>query len=139
MNSTITIFSFYGFTKFIIVVPSIAIKEGVMKILQITKDHFKSIQKGIVYRPFMYSSKNLNDIKASATSSDIEIMVINIQYFNSTDNIFNRTDIEDLGEVSPKQIIAETNPIVIIDEPQSVDNTENSQAAIQSLNPCAVF
>lgn len=129
----------YGFTKFIIVVPSIAIKEGVMKTLQITKDHFKSIMKGIVYRPFMYSSKNLNDIEAFATSSDIEIMVINIQSFNSTDNIFNRTDIEGLGDVSPKQIIAETNPIVIIDEPQSVDNTENAQAAIQSLNPCAVF
>lgn len=129
----------YGFTKFIIVVPSIAIKEGVMKTLDMTKEHFKSLMKGIVYRPFMYSSKNLNDIEAFATSSDIEIMVINIQSFNSSDNIFNRTDNEVLGDVSPKQIIAETNPIVIIDEPQSVDNTENAQAAIRALNPCAVF
>lgn len=129
----------YGFTKFIIVVPSIAIKEGVMKSIKITKDYFKSQMQGIVYRAFMYDSKQLEDVQAFATSDNVEIMVMNIQSFNSSDNIFNRTDMDVLFGISPKQLVSETNPIVIIDEPQSVDNTENAQQAIATLNPSFVF
>ncbi len=129
----------YGFTKFIIVVPSVAIKEGVMKSIGITKDYFKSQMQGIVYRAFMYDSKNLNHVQAFATNEDIEIMIINIQSFNSNDNIFNRTDMDALYGISPKELVSETNPIVIIDEPQSVDNTENAQQAIAALNPSIVF
>lgn len=129
----------YGFTKFIIVVPSVAIKEGVMKSIGITKDYFKSQMHGIVYRAFMYDSKNLNHVQAFATNEDMEIMIINIQSFNSNDNIFNRTDMDALYGISPKELVSETNPIVIIDEPQSVDNTENAQQAIAALNPSIVF
>ncbi|SOC44456.1 restriction endonuclease [Ureibacillus acetophenoni] len=129
----------YGFTKFIIVVPSVAIKEGVMKSISMTKDYFKTQMQGIVYRAFMYDSKNLNNVQAFATNDDIEIMIINIQSFNSNDNIFNRTDMDSLFGISPKQLVSETNPIVIIDEPQSVDNTENAQQAIAALNPSIVF
>ncbi|SHS43014.1 type III restriction-modification system StyLTI enzyme res [Mycobacteroides abscessus subsp. abscessus] len=129
----------YGFTKFIIVVPSVAIKEGVMKSIGITKDYFKSQMQGIVYRAFMYDSKNLNHVQAFATNEDIEIMIINIQSFNSNDNIFNRNDMDALYGISPKELVSETNPIVIIDEPQSVDNTENAQQAIAALNPSIVF
>lgn len=129
----------YGFTKFIIVVPSVAIKEGVMKSISMTKDYFKTQMQGIVYRAFMYDSKNLNNVQAFATNDDIELMIINIQSFNSNDNIFNRTDIDALFGISPKQLVSETNPIVIIDEPQSVDNTENAQQAIAALNPSMVF
>lgn len=129
----------YGFTKFIIVVPSVAIKEGVMKTLDMTKEYFKTQMQGIVYRAFMYDSSKLNDVQAFASSDDVEIMVMNIQAFNSEDNIFNRSDRDSLYGVSPRDYIAETNPIVIIDEPQSVDNTENAQAAIAALNPSFVF
>ncbi|MED4373975.1 MULTISPECIES: DEAD/DEAH box helicase family protein [Bacillus] len=129
----------YGFTKFIIVVPSVAIKEGVMKSIQITKDYFKAQMQGIVYRAFMYDSKNLNNVQAFASNENIEIMIINIQSFNSNDNIFNRNDMDALYGISPKQLVSETNPIVIIDEPQSVDNTENAQQAIAALNPSMVF
>lgn len=129
----------YGFTKFIIVVPSVAIKEGVMKTIAMTRDYFRTQMQGIVYRAFMYDSKKLNNIQGFARNEDIEIMIINIQSFNSNDNIFNREDIEDLNGISPKQLVSETNPIVIIDEPQSIDNTENAQHAIAALNPSMVF
>ncbi|PEQ91753.1 restriction endonuclease subunit R [Bacillus sp. AFS006103] len=129
----------YGFTKFIIVVPSVAIKEGVMKSISMTKDYFKTQMQGIMYRAFMYDSKKLDNVQAFATNEDIEIMIINIQSFNSNDNIFNRSDMDALYGNSPKELVRETNPIVIIDEPQSVDNTENAQQAIAALNPSMIF
>lgn len=135
----------YGFTKFIIVVPSVAIKEGVMKTLEMTKKYFKTQMQGIVYRSFMYDSQRLNDVQAFATSDDVEIMVINIQAFskstknNDNMNIIYRNDMDALHGIAPIELIAETNPIVIIDEPQSVDNTENAQHAIATLNPSFTF
>lgn len=135
----------YGFTKFIIVVPSVAIKEGVMKTLEMTKSYFKAQMQGQVYRSFMYDSSNLKDVQAFATSDDVEIMVINIQAFsksaknNDNMNIIYRNDIDALYGIAPIELIAETNPIVIIDEPQSVDTTPNSQAAIAALNPSVTF
>ncbi|MEE1130257.1 MAG: DEAD/DEAH box helicase family protein [Caryophanon sp.] len=135
----------YGFTKFIIVVPSVAIKEGVMKTLEMTRQYFKTQMQGQVYRSFMYDSSKLNDVQAFATSDDVEIMVINIQAFskssknNDNMNIIYRNDMDALYGIAPIELIAETNPIVIIDEPQSVDNTENAQAAIAALNPSVAF
>ncbi|MED3656162.1 DEAD/DEAH box helicase family protein [Heyndrickxia sporothermodurans] len=129
----------YGFIKFVIVVPSVAIKEGVMKTIAMTKDYFRTQMQGIVYRAFMYDSKKLDDVQGFARNENSEIMIINIQSFNSNDNIFNRTDMDALYGISPKELVSETNPIVIIDEPQSVDNTENAQQAIASLNPSMVF
>jgi len=135
----------YGFTKFIIVVPSIAIKEGVVKTLEMTRQYFKTQMQGQVYRSFMYDSSKLNDVQAFATSDDVEIMVINIQAFskssknNDNMNIIYRNDMDALYGIAPIELIAETNPIVIIDEPQSVDNTENAQAAIAALNPSVAF
>lgn len=135
----------YGFTKFIIVVPSVAIKEGVMKTLEMTRQYFKTQMQGQIYRSFMYDSSQLNDVQAFATSDDVEIMVINIQAFskssknNDNMNIIYRNDMDALYGIAPIELIAETNPIVIIDEPQSVDNTENAQAAIAALNPSVAF
>lgn len=135
----------YGFTKFIIVVPSVAIKEGVMKTLEMTRQYFKTQMQGQVYRSFMYDSTQLNDVQAFATSDEVEIMVINIQAFskssknNDNMNIIYRTDMDALYGIAPIELIAETNPIVIIDEPQSVDNTENAQSAIAALNPSVAF
>ena len=135
----------YGFTKFIIVVPSVAIKEGVFKSLEITEQHFKATMNGIVYRSFMYDSSKLDNVDTFARNDSIEIMVINIQSFskrNKNDdnmNIIYRDDRDSLNGIAPIDLISETNPIVIIDEPQSVDNTENAQAAIEALNPSAVL
>lgn len=135
----------YGFTKFIIVVPSIAIKEGVFKSLEITESYFKSAMNGIVYRSFMYDSSRLENVDGFARNDNIEIMVINIQSFSKRSknddnmNIIYRDNRDDLNGIAPIDLISETNPIVIIDEPQSVDNTENAKAAIEALNPSAVF
>ena len=128
----------YGFKKFIIVVPSIAIKEGIKKNLDITKEHFKTIYNNIPYNYFIYDSSKLNQINEFARSSDIEIMIINIDAFNKSKNVINLPQEATLGE-KPIDIIASTRPIVIIDEPQSVDTTEKAKSAIKSLNPLFIL
>ncbi|WP_320973689.1 DEAD/DEAH box helicase family protein [Dysgonomonas capnocytophagoides] len=132
----------YGFTKFIIVVPSIAIKEGTYKSLQITKEHFKGEYENVVYDYFVYDATKLEQVRSFATGDSIQIMVINIDAFrksfesedeNSKSNIIHRYN-DKLG-YKPIDLIKETNPIVIIDEPQSVDNTDKAKEAIAALNP----
>ncbi len=133
----------YGFTKFIVVVPSIAIKEGVYKALQITEEHFKGLYDNARFDFFVYNSQDLNKVRNFATSDCIQIMVINIDAFRksfddpekeSKANIIHRPHDRMTGS-KPIEFIQATNPIVIIDEPQSVDTTEKSRAAIRSLNP----
>ena len=133
----------YGFTKFIIVVPSIAIKEGVAKSLEITAEHFKELYENVTFDAFVYDSRKLSDVRNFATSPDIQIMVINIDAFRKsfTDpekenkaNIIHRSHDRMTG-AKPIEYIQETNPIVIVDEPQSVDTTSKSKEAIASLNP----
>ncbi|MEL7672015.1 DEAD/DEAH box helicase family protein [Methanobacterium sp.] len=133
----------YGFTKFIIVVPSIAIKEGVYKALQMTKDHFKGLYNNVIYDYFIYDSQKLEQVRNFAVSSNIQIMIINIDAFRRsfTDptketkaNIIHREN-DKLSGMKPIELIQETNPIVIIDEPQSVSRTSKAKDAIASLNP----
>jgi len=133
----------YGFTKFIIVVPSIAIKEGTKKTLEITNEHFKTLFDNVNYDSFVYDSSNLEQVRDFATSSDIRIMVINIDAFrksfadktkNNKANIIHREN-ERLNGQKPIEFIASTNPILIIDEPQSVANTPKAKEAIETLNP----
>lgn len=133
----------YGFTKFIIVVPSIAIKEGVSSSFVATKDHFMEKYDNVTYNWFVYDSGHLDKIRDFAISTNIEIMIINIDAFRKsfTDpnketkaNLIHRES-EKLSGNKPIDLLASTNPIVIIDEPQSVDNTKKSKEAIASLNP----
>lgn len=133
----------YGFTKFIVVVPSIAIKEGTYKTLEITKEHFKGQFDNINYDYFIYDSSNLEQVRDFATSNEIRIMVINIDAFRKSfsdtakdtkANIIHRTN-DRLNGMKPIDFISSANPIVIIDEPQSVDNTPKSKEAIETLNP----
>lgn len=133
----------YGFTKFIIVVPSIAIKEGVNSSLKATEEHFKEKYDNVVYNYFVYDSNHLERIRDFATSTNIEIMIINIDAFRKsfTDptkenkaNLIHRES-DRLSGNRPIDLIKSTNPIVIIDEPQSVDGTKKSKEAIASLNP----
>lgn len=133
----------YGFTKFIIVVPSIAIKEGVKKSLDITKEHFDMLFDNTPYDYFVYDSGKLSQVRDFATADNIQIMVINIDAFRKsfTDpekenkaNLIHRSN-DKMNGMRPIDLIAETNPFVIIDEPQSVDTTPKSKEAIASLNP----
>lgn len=133
----------YGFTKFIVVVPSIAIKEGVQKSLEITATHFKELYENVSFDSFTYDSSKLSDVRNFATSPDIQIMVINIDAFRRSfadpekenkANIIHRAHDRMTG-AKPIEFIQQTNPIVIVDEPQSVDTTPKSKDAIASLNP----
>lgn len=133
----------YGFTKFIIVVPSVAIKEGVYKSLQITEEHFKALYDNVAFDYFVYDSQKLGQVRNFATSDTIQIMVINIDAFRKsfTDpekedkaNIIHRPHDRMTGS-RPIEFIQSTDPIVIIDEPQSVDRTQKSKEAIASLKP----
>ena len=128
----------YGFTKFIIVVPSVAIREGVYKSLEVTREHFGLQYDNVPCRYFIYNSAKLSDIRTFSTSANIEIMIINIDAFKKAENIINQEQDRLSGETA-MSYIRETNPIVIIDEPQSVDNTPEAKEAIASLNPLCVL
>ena len=128
----------YGFTKFIIVVPSVAIREGVYKSFQITQEHFGLQYDNVPCRYFIYNSAKLSDVRQFATSSNIEIMIINIDAFKKAENIINQAR-DKLGGETAMRFIQDTHPFVIIDEPQSVDNTPKAKEAIASLNPLCVL
>lgn len=128
----------YGFTKFIIVVPSVAIREGVYKSFEITKEHFAVQYDNVPCRYFIYNSAKLSDVRQFATAANIEIMIINIDAFKKAENIINQAQDKLNGETAMRYI-QDTNPIVIIDEPQSVDNTPKAKEAIDSLHPLCVL
>ncbi|HEJ4792971.1 TPA: DEAD/DEAH box helicase family protein [Pseudomonas aeruginosa] len=127
----------YGFTKFVIVVPSVAIKEGVYKSLQITEEHFKSLYAGVPYDYFLYDSNKLGEVRNFATSSTIQIMVVTVGAINKKDvnNLYK--DSEKTGGEKPIDLIKATRPILIVDEPQSVDGGLKGagKTALDAMNP----
>lgn len=124
----------YGWTKFIIVVPSIAIREGVVKSLDIMKEHFAE-EYNKPMESFVYDSKNLSPIESFATNPNIHVMVINTQAFNARGEDAKRftRQLEDFGYRVPLHVVAATNPILIIDEPQSVLGADRNNATRQKL------
>lgn len=126
----------YGFKKFVVIVPSVAIREGAYKSMQTTRDYFKREYEGITLKPFIYNSNKLYEIKDFAQSTNLEIMIINIDAFKKSENLFNQPPKDSFSmDRTAKEYMQECNPIIIIDEPQSVDNTAKSREAIESLNP----
>ena len=125
----------YGWTKFIIVVPSVAIREGVYKSFEVTKEHFAS-DYGKKIRYFIYDSKNLTEIDRFASDSAINVMIINSQAFNAKDKGARRISmkLDAFRSRRPIDVIAATNPILIIDEPQSVEG-KNTKEKLKSFNP----
>ncbi|WP_075341187.1 type III restriction-modification system endonuclease [Tenacibaculum agarivorans] len=135
----------YGFSKHIIVVPSIPIKEGVYKSLEITKEHFKQLYDNVNYNFFIYDSSKLNEVRDFSTNDGLEIMVINIDAFSKSfkdpskdnkSNIIHRYN-DTLG-YKPLDLIKNTNPIVFIDEPQTTMSTPIRKKAVQSLHPLSI-
>jgi type III restriction enzyme len=129
----------YGFTKFIIVVPSVAIREGVQKSIQITREHFKELYDQVPFDTFVYNSKKLGQVRQFATSNKIQMMVVNIQAFDKATAIMNQEN-DRLSGCRPIDFIRAANPILVIDEPQSVEgDTRKEQTkraqALESLNP----
>lgn len=125
----------YGWSKFIIIVPSIAIREGVYKSFEVTQDHFQEIYQHKI-TPFIYNSSRPQDIENFASDSRISVMIINTQAFNATGKDARRIkmELDQFGSRKPIEILAQTNPILIIDEPQSVDG-DKTLASMQDFNP----
>ena len=127
----------YGFTKFVIVVPSVAIKEGVYKTLQITEDHFKGLYSGQPFDYFLYDSAKLGQVRNFATSPNIQVMVVTVGAINKKDvnNLYK--DSEKTGGERPIDLIRATRPILIVDEPQSVDGglSGAGKNALGEMNP----
>ena len=133
----------YGFQKFIIVVPSVAIREGVLKNIEITTEHFRALYNNLPYEHFVYEAKKSNRLRQFALSNTLQILIINIDAFRKN---FSGTKDEQKSNViykesdklsghQPIEFVQAARPFVIIDEPQSVDNTEKAQEAIKALNP----
>ena len=122
----------YAFTKFIIVVPSVAVREGVLKSLEVMRTHFKGLYNKN-FSQFIYQSKKLNVLRNFARGNDLQIMIINIDAFNKDKNIIHLPR-DQMEGIEPIQFIKHVNPIVIIDEPQNMES-EKSSEAIKSLNP----
>jgi len=133
----------YGFRKFIIVVPSVAIREGVLKNIDITAEHFRALYNNLPFEHFVYDARKVNRLRQFATSNTVQILIINIDAFRKN---FTGTEAEQRSNViykesdklsgrQPIEFVQAARPIVIIDEPQSVDSTERAQEAIRALNP----
>jgi type III restriction enzyme len=133
----------FGFQKFIIVVPSVAIREGVLKNIEITAEHFRALYNNLPFEYFVYDAKRVNRLRQFATSNTLQILVINIDAFRKN---FTGTEAEQRSNViykesdklsgrQPIEFVQAARPIVVIDEPQSVDSTDKSQDAIKALNP----
>lgn len=131
----------YGWSKFIVVVPSVAIREGVRKSFETMQDHFMEYY-GKKARFFVYDSKNLAEIDNFSQSADINVMIINIQAFNSTFDERKKNSVskiinserDDFGSRKPIDVIAANRPIVIMDEPQKMGGAA-TQAGIKRFKP----
>ncbi|MGN0946158.1 MAG: type III restriction-modification system endonuclease [Megasphaera sp.] len=125
----------YGWSKFIVVVPSIAIREGVQKSFQTMQDHFME-QYGKKARFFVYNSKNLTDIDNFSSNADLSVMIINVQAFNARgkDARRIRMELDEFGSRKPIDVIAANRPIVILDEPQKMGG-KKTQDSLKEFNP----
>lgn len=143
LRSAFELASRYGFRKFIIVVPSVAIREGVLKSLEVMGDHFRGLYDAMPFNYAVYDSKHPSRVRQFAGGQHLQFLVMNIQAFindagdgETSGNIIYR-DSDKMGG-RPIDFLSQTSPIVIIDEPQRMD-TGNAAAAIQRLNPAAIF
>ena len=125
----------YGWSKYIVIVPSIAIREGVFKSFEVTQEHFQEIY-GHKISPFIYNSGRPQDIENFASDSRISVMVINTQAFAARGADARRIymELDQFGTRKPIDIIAQTNPVIIIDEPQSVDGPTTLES-MKAFNP----
>lgn len=123
----------YGFRKFVIVVPSVAIREGVLSSLDLVKEHFKDLYDGVQFNHYVYDSNALTRVRQFATASHLQIMVINIDSFTKESNVIRRST-DSMNGYAPIEFLRACRPIVIMDEPQNME-TNIRKDAIASLHP----
>ena len=123
----------FGFTKFVIVVPSVAIREGVAKTIEMTADHFRALYAGAPMDAFVYDSAKLGQVRDFATASTIKIMIGTIGAFNKLDTNVFYTPHEKTGGEKPVDLVRATRPVLIVDEPQSVQGRDPDSAGARAL------
>lgn len=123
----------YEFKKYVIVVPSVAIREGVLKNLEITHEHFQNLYDNVPVHFRVYDSAKISSLRGFATGNNIEILIINIDSFAKDENIINKPNDRLNGQL-PVEFIRAANPIVIVDEPQNME-TDKRKKAVENLNP----
>jgi type III restriction enzyme len=133
LRTALELYHRYGLRKFIVVVPGIAIREGVLKTLQITEKHFQELYDNVPYRYYAYDSDNLSQVRQFALSDGVEIMVMTIAAFNKATNVIHQTTDRLQGE-TPVHLVQAARSVLILDEPQNMES-EKSIAALAVLNP----
>lgn len=134
LRTALELYQKYGFRKFIIVVPSIAIREGVMKTFKITEKHFRQLYGNIPYRYYEYDSANLSQVRQFALSDSIEFMVMTIDAFNKAGNVIHQSTDRLQGE-TPVHLVQSARPILILDEPQTKMEGDKNILALGELLP----
>ena len=124
----------YGYTKFVIVVPSVAIREGVLSNLRLLREHIRELYDGLQFDAYVWDPKFSTRAHQFATASHLQIMVVNIDSFTKETNIFQKVDPDRLNGYAPAEWVRACHPIVVMDEPQNME-TPIRQEAIRSLSP----
>ena len=127
LRTILELFRYYGLRKFIVVVPSVAVREGVLKTLEITRKHLSELYDNVPYRYYAYDSANLAQVRQFALSDSVEIMVMTIDSFNKASNVIRQTTDRLQGE-TPIHLVQATRPILILDEPQNMVSELRVQA-----------
>jgi len=133
IRTILELFRRYGMRKFIVVVPSVAVREGVLKTLKITAKHLKALYGNPVYRYYVYDSGNLSQVRQFASTDSVEVMVMTIDSFNKASNVIRQSRDQLQGE-TPIHLVQAARPILILDEPQNMES-EKSVAALAALDP----
>ena len=133
LRTALELYQQYGMRKFIVVVPSVAIREGVLKTLQMTEAHFKNLYQNLPYRYCVYDSANLSQVRQFALSGSVEIMVMTLASFNKASNVIRQSTDRLQGE-TPIHLIQAARPILILDEPQRMES-DLSVESLSSLSP----
>ena len=123
----------YGLRKFIVVVPSVAVREGVIKSLKITQDHLRALYDNVPYRYTVYDSKSIAKVRQFAQSDCVELLVMTIDSFNKEDNVI-RQSTDRLQGATPLFLVQSARPVLILDEPQNMES-EGRIRALASLDP----
>ena len=133
LRTALELFQHYGLRKYIIVVPSVAIREGVLKTLQVTERHLRELFHNVPYRYYVYDSANLTQVRQFAMSDGVELMIMTIDAFNKASNIIHQTTDRLQGE-TPVHFVQASRPILILDEPQNMES-ELRIRALAALDP----
>jgi len=133
IRTALELFQRYGMRKFVVVVPSVAIREGVLKTFEVTKPHLRDLYQNVPYRFGVYDSSSLAQVRTFAASDSVEFMVMTIDSFNKASNVIRQSRDQLSGEV-PLHMIQAARPILILDEPQNMES-ELSVRSLAALDP----